>query len=184
MGSQDRSGGLTADMLALGLILFVCVVESECATYWFTTAGPDTEWQAEKEDQDNMVALNLYRQGLATGDSEILVNTVAQYFNLVSLPGGGVVNKKSLTEFFNKFKSAAQAVANKRYFMYFDNIIHRQVGSATYEVSDWIIDDYTRGAHYSAARSGKVIWAMITKSTGKKCYPFKTESKCIFSIWT
>ena len=58
-----------------------------------------------------------------------------------------------------------------------------KVGLTTYEVSDWIIDGYTRGSHYTAARAGRIVWHMLTKSKRQKCYPSKPHPKCIYSIW-
>ena len=64
-----------------------------------------------------------------------------------------------------------------KYFMQFDNIIHRQVkdiligthvniaeqiGDILYEAADWIVDGYDRGSYFNAAQDGQVIWDMAT----------------------
>ena len=65
----------------------------------------------------------------------------------------------------------------EKYFIQFDNIIHRQVrdliinahndipeqiGDTLYEAADWIVDGYDRGSYFNAAKDGKVIWDMAT----------------------
>ena len=97
------------------------VQQVSCATYWFTTAGPDTS----TDNIDNMGALEQYRQGLTRGDTEVMGDALAQYFTLVQLPEGDVITKDTLQEFLNTFKTGGSE--DKNYFMYFDSIIHRQV---------------------------------------------------------
>ena len=98
----------------------LCVVHQVwCATYWFTTAAPDS---ATDNTDNNMVALEQYRQGLARGDAEVMGDTLDHYFYLVNLPGGEVFTRDTLHTFLDTFKTG-----DKDYFMYFDNIIHKQV---------------------------------------------------------
>ena len=125
----------------------------------------------------NEDALDGYRLGWATGDTDIIIGVVTDTFNFTWVPDNDVVSKTRFPSFFNDFKANAEADGRAKYFMKFDNIIHRQVrdaigdddvdisdqiGDILYEAADWIVDGFDRGSYFNAAKDGKVIWDMAT----------------------
>eukprot|EP00092_Neocalanus_flemingeri_P016728 GFUD01018091.1.p2 GENE.GFUD01018091.1~~GFUD01018091.1.p2 ORF type:complete len:172 (+),score=51.87 GFUD01018091.1:54-569(+) len=110
----------------------------------------------------NEAALDGYRLGWATGDTDIIIGVVTDTFNFTWVPEDDVVSKDRFPSFFGDFKANAEADGRAKYFMRFANIIHRQIGDTLYEAADWIVDGFDRGSYFNAARDGKVIWDMAT----------------------
>eukprot|EP00092_Neocalanus_flemingeri_P061551 GFUD01074035.1.p1 GENE.GFUD01074035.1~~GFUD01074035.1.p1 ORF type:complete len:141 (+),score=42.70 GFUD01074035.1:59-481(+) len=115
-----------------------------------------------KSDVTNDDALDGYRLGWATGDTDIIIGVVTDTFNFTWVPDKEVVSKARFPAFFFSFKSNAEADGRAKYFMRFDNIIHRQIGDTLYEAADWIVDGFDRGSYFNAAKDGRVIWDMAT----------------------
>ena len=130
---------------------------------------PDSGVSIMKANED---ALDGYRLGWATGDTDIIIGVVTDTFNFTWVPDKEVVSKARFPAFFFSFKSKAEEDGRAKYFMRFDNIIHRQVrevfgddddniyaqiGDTLYEAADWIVDGFDRGSYFNAAKDGKVI---------------------------
>merc|ERR1719186_2004637 len=120
---------------------------------------PDSDVSIMKANKD---ALDGYRLGWATGDTDIIIGVVTDTFNFTWVPDKEVVSKARFPAFFFSFKSKAEENGRAKYFMRFDNIIHRQIGDTLYEAADWIVDGFDRGSYFNAAKDGKVIWDMAT----------------------
>lgn len=75
----------------------------------------------------NNDALDGYRLGWATGDTDIIIGVVTDTFNFTWVPDNEVVSKARFPAFFFSFKSEAEEDGRPKYFMKFANIIHRQV---------------------------------------------------------
>ena len=125
----------------------------------------------------NEAALDGYRLGWASGETDIILGVCTDTFNFTWVPEEDEVSKLRFPVFFANFKADSEADGREKYFMQFDNIIHRQVrdliinahndipeqiGDTLYEAADWIVDGYDRGSYFNAAMDGKVIWDMAT----------------------
>merc|ERR1711894_182144 len=110
-------------------------------------------------------ALDLYRLGWATGDVEIILSSINKStFTFTWVPDDNAVSPRDFPEFFKTFMKNAEKASNKKYFMAFDNIIHREVDGALYEAADWIVEGFGRGTYFNTAKNGRVTWDMATQS--------------------
>merc|ERR1712062_573273 len=80
------------------------------------------------------------------------------------VPDDNAVSPRDFPEFFKTFMKNAEKASNKKYFMAFDNIIHREVDGALYEAADWIVEGFGRGTYFNTAKNGRVTWDMATQS--------------------
>merc|ERR1712152_32431 len=107
---------------------------------WTRVNDPDSKTVTTSDKQ----ALDLYRLGWVTDDN--------------------AVSPRDFPEFFKTFMKNAEKATNKKYFMAFDNIIHREVDGALYEAADWIVEGFGRGTYFNTAKNGRVTWDMATQS--------------------
>ena len=75
----------------------------------------------------NEDALDGYRLGWATGDTDVILGVSTDTFNFTWVPDKDVVSRDRFPSFFEDFRANAEADGRGKYFMRFDNIIHRQV---------------------------------------------------------
>merc|ERR1712073_82684 len=85
-------------------------------------------------------------------------------FTFTWVPDDNAVSPRDFPEFFKTFMKNAEKASNKKYFMAFDNIIHREVDGALYEAADWIVEGFGRGTYFNTAKNGRVTWDMATQS--------------------
>ena len=127
--------------------------------------------------KSNEAALDGYRLGWASGDTDVILGVCTDTFNFTWVPEDDVVSRLRFPVFFANFMADSEKDGRAEYFMQFDNIIHRQVrdifivahvdidaqiGDILYEAADWIVDGYDRGSYFNAAQDGQVIWDMAT----------------------
>ena len=113
----------------------------------------------------NRQAMDRYRLGWATGDTQIIMNVVNNAtFTFTWVPDQNEVSAADFPQFFEKFMADIEAKTNKKYFMVFDSIIHREINGFLYEAGDWIVEGFARGSYFSTARNGRVNWEMATPS--------------------
>merc|ERR1711936_817561 len=86
------------------------------------------------------------------------------HLHLHLVPDDNAVSPRDFPEFFKTFMKNAEKASNKKYFMAFDNIIHREVDGALYEAADWIVEGFGRGTYFNTAKNGRVTWDMATQS--------------------
>ena len=149
-----------------GSILFILVLLNISCTI----SSPYRDPRQLKEGRigfplTNTQALDRYRLGWATGDTQIIMNVVNNAtFTFTWVPDQNEVSAADFPQFFEKFMADAEAKTNKKYFMVFDSIIHREINGFLYEAGDWIVEGFARGSYFSTARNGKVNWEMATPS--------------------
>ena len=113
----------------------------------------------------NTQALDRYRLGWATGDIQIIMSVVNNStYAFTWVPDQNEVSAADFPQFFEKFMADAEAKTNKKYFMVFDSIIHREINGFLYEAADWIVEGFARGSYFNTARNGRVIWDMATQA--------------------
>ena len=128
---------------------------------WTRVNDPDSKTVTTSDKQ----ALDLYRLGWATGDVEIILSSINKStFTFTWVPDDNAVSPRDFPEFFKTFMKNAEKASNKKYFMAFDNIIHREVDGALYEAADWIVEGFGRGTYFNTAKNGRVTWDMATQS--------------------
>merc|ERR1712016_308922 len=109
---------------------------------WTRVNDPDSKTVTTSDKQ----ALDLYRLGWATGDVEIILSSINKStFTFTWVPDDNAVSPRDFPEFLKTFMKNAEKASNKKYFMAFDNIIHREVDGALYEAADWIVKDLVVG---------------------------------------
>ena len=103
-------------------------------TFWllqllfFTTVELDLTIKSCRPPKfTNMDALDGYRLGWATGDTDIILGVSSGSFNFTWVPDNDVVSRERFPIFFEGFVSQAEEGGQAKYFMKFDNIIHREV---------------------------------------------------------
>ena len=72
-------------------------------------------------------ALDGYCLGWASGDTETILGVCTNTFNFTCVPEDDVVSRLRFPVFFANFKADSEADGRAKYFMQFENIIHRQV---------------------------------------------------------
>jgi hypothetical protein len=75
----------------------------------------------------NKAALDGYRLGWASGDTDIILGVCTDTFNFTWVPEDDVVSRRRFPVFFANFMAESEKDGRAKYFMQFDNIIHRQV---------------------------------------------------------
>merc|ERR1711971_1451255 len=85
-------------------------------------AGSDYDMKA------NEAALDGYRLGWASGDTDIILGVCTDTFNFTWVPDDDVVSRQRFPAFFANFMADSEKDGRAKYFMQFDNIIHRQIG--------------------------------------------------------
>eukprot|EP00092_Neocalanus_flemingeri_P004532 GFUD01004882.1.p1 GENE.GFUD01004882.1~~GFUD01004882.1.p1 ORF type:complete len:231 (+),score=59.34 GFUD01004882.1:92-784(+) len=110
----------------------------------------------------NQAALDEYRLGWATGDTDIIFGVVTDTFNFTWVPDNDVVSKARFPSFLSDFITLSESDGRAKFFQTYDNIIQKQVGDTLYEAADWIVAGYDRGSYLNAAKEGKVIWDIAT----------------------
>ena len=75
----------------------------------------------------NEAALDGYRLGWASGDTDVILGVCTDTFNFTWVPEDDVVSRLRFPVFFANFMAESEKDGRAEYFMQFDNIIHRQV---------------------------------------------------------
>ena len=82
----------------------------------------------EAEKKSNEAALDKYRLGWASGNTNIILDICNKNtFNFYWVTDNDPVYPDRFPQFFDDFKKAAEAACGKPYSMRFPNIIHREV---------------------------------------------------------